>query len=267
MINLLLQFFKFFGILFFIVVYMVHSVFIWVAYADHWQARRKALPWHGYYCTIALKILGIKVNVQRPSESRVQGSALYVGNHLSYLDILITAAIEPTCFVTSVEMRDTPLLGTICRLAGCLFVERRSRLNLHNEIKEITQGLQESLDVTIFPESTSTNGEELLRFRNPLYLAAIDADKPIVPFCINYVQVGSEPLSLSNRDFVFWYGDMPFVSHLWNVCGLGGIKVELTYLPAIDPRGKERSQLALESYEQVKTAFRPIRPEEDIKAN
>jgi 1-acyl-sn-glycerol-3-phosphate acyltransferase len=216
--------------------------------------------WAAYTLNVKIRLIG------RENLSHA-GNALLVGNHLSYLDIVIIASQATTCFVTSMEIRETPFLGQICMLAGCLFVERRSRKDLAKEIEELTVGLSRGLCVTIFPEATSTNGEQILRFRRPLFLAAVKAQKPVIPMVINYRVLGKDPLSVNNRDKVFWYGDMPFASHLWELCGLGNIEVDLNFLEPIYPSpDQEPGELSAKAQVAVESVFIPVRPFEAEKA-
>jgi 1-acyl-sn-glycerol-3-phosphate acyltransferase len=85
-------------------------------------------------------------------------------------------------------MKNTFFLGQICKFASCLFVERRSRGNLDQEIKEITDALNYGHNVLIFPEGTSTNGDEVLRFKRPLFNAAIFSSKKVLPATLNYLE-------------------------------------------------------------------------------
>lgn len=186
-------------------------------------------------------------------------SALLVGNHLSYLDILVHASLRPSCFVTSVEIRDTPFLGHICKLAGCVFVERRNRENLSQEIAEVSTMLSHGGNVTIFPEATSTNGESVLRFKRPLFQAAIDAKAPIIPVTINYEQLDNKPVTLKNRDDICWYGDMAFLPHLWRVLQQSRIDVSLRYHGIVAPEGDPTS-LSLHAHELVNSSYKPITP-------
>src|SRR5262245_2622629 len=61
-------------------------------------------------------------------QTRVVGSVprngLLVCNHLSYLDVLILAALNPSSFVAKSEVRHWPMFGWFARLAGTIFVER-----------------------------------------------------------------------------------------------------------------------------------------------
>jgi 1-acyl-sn-glycerol-3-phosphate acyltransferase len=210
--------------------------------------------------TLVLLILNIKVkaigveNIQNPR------GILFVGNHLSYIDVIVISSRVPSCFVTSVEIRETIGLGQICYMAGCLFVERRNKMNILNEVSEIRDGLQKGLNVSIFPESTSTNGEQILRFRKPLFVAALHAGAPVVPFCLNYRLVGGEKINKVLRDKIFWYGDMAFFPHLWALSGAGGIEMDITFLPPI--RTKEgvddASEVAARAQSSVESVFTPV---------
>jgi 1-acyl-sn-glycerol-3-phosphate acyltransferase len=208
-----------------------------------------------FYAKIMLILMGIKVNLSDEQRAQARGKLL-VGNHMSYIDVLFTAAVNPGCFVTSVEMKKTPFLGQICQLGGCVFVERRNRKNLKNEIREITESLRNGLDVFVFPEATSTNGDEVIRFRRPLFNAAIDAGVEILPFTINYLRANNLKINTQNRDLICWYGDMTFFDHLWNLFAIQNIEVSLDFHNRIQTNAEtEPLVLAELSHEAVKSSF------------
>ncbi len=261
----LLQPLRFLTTFFLILAYMAHAFWLslWVGRQDPYVLRHHLTRWLKLYSKLGLKILGVQVRVSgRPLQERAQ---LVVSNHLSYLDVLVLSSQKAGCFVTSQDIRQTPFLGQIVELAGCLFVDRRSRENLAQEISQLTEALQAGLSVMVFPEATSTNGESVLRFRRPLFNAAILSAQPVQPLCLNYQELGGEPVNTVNRDSVFWYGDMPFASHLWALSGLGKIVVEVCVLDPINPIlarefGGERPDqwLAEKSYQEVVEAFQPV---------
>lgn len=214
-------------------------------------------------CKVGLTILGVEV--QTKGQKNKKTNHLIVANHLSYLDILVHSSQSPSCFVTSMEIKETPVLGQICSLAACLFVERRNKENLRKEISELTESLEAGIDVTIFPEATSTNGEQLLRFRRPLFAAAIFADKPVQPICLNYFTPDMNRLTLKNRDDVCWYGDMDFVPHLWRLVGHRNLIAELNYLEELAPTSAE--DLTQTSFEKINATFLPVINEHSQAAN
>jgi 1-acyl-sn-glycerol-3-phosphate acyltransferase len=240
--------------------FLFHMSIVWLFVRGHWNRVRWSNSILTGYCRLGLWMLNIKARLVGAENLVAAGTGLFVCNHLSYIDVLVLHSIVPACFVTSREIKETPVLGQVCQLAGCLFVERRNKLNILNEVSEISEGLKENLNVAIFPEATSTNGEQILRFRRPLFFAAIQAAKPVVPFCLNYVTVGGEPINVKTRDKIFWYGDMDFVSHLWALAGSGGVQADLHCLqPLYAAPVDDATSLAQKSQDIVTAAFKPVK--------
>jgi lyso-ornithine lipid O-acyltransferase len=212
------------------------------------------------YSRFCLWFMGITVEIKNAElENRGPNRGLIVCNHLSYLDVLILCARYPACFVTSVEVRNTPVLGQLSELAGCLFVERRNRENLSKEVRDLTEALKREESVVIFPEATSTNGDEVLRFRRPLFQSALDSKKPILPLTLNYRSIDGAPITRSNRDLVCWYDDMTFIDHLWSFFKQGPTRVELVIGKAINPGEFESTEaLALRAHQQVSESFKSL---------
>lgn len=213
------------------VAYGVESLLWGGRYQDAWMRRRRRTHLISRYSRWGLKVLGVKVTVR--GDFGVEEASLLVGNHLSYLDVLVCASIRPSAFVTSEEVRQSPGLGWLCELGGCLFVERRTRARLKAEVGEIAEALRQGISVTVFPEATSTNGDEVLRFRRPLFYAASESQRPVVPFCLNYELVNGESLHRDNRDIVCWYGDMDFIPHLWKLAQQRSLQVRVEVGPAL----------------------------------
>lgn len=197
----------------------------------------------GFISRILISILGIKISHNLKSIDKSKNYFI-VSNHLSYIDILIISSILPTSFVTSMEMKRTPFLGQIIQLAGCLFVERRSKKNILNEIGDIENALNKGLNVTVFPEATSTNGEQVLNFKRSLFQSAMNTKVDVLPMTLNYKKVNGEKISLKNRDTVCWYGDMEFAPHLWSLCKARSIEVEII-TPGILPSQNEQKSTAI----------------------
>ena len=238
--------------------YMGHASLIWIFVRDEWAKRRRLVETIAFYCRFAVRVLNIRVSVvgQRPENHR---GIFLVGNHLSYADILSLSSVFPSSFVTSMEMKKAPFLGQICRAAGCVFVDRKNRMKILGEISEIVDGLRNQLNVLVFPEATSTNGDQVLRFRRPLFAAAEAAGAPILPFCVNYTSIDGAPVNVCNRDLICWYGDMGFVAHLWRLVQLKEISVEIHFLPmVIIGKGDDLAQIAALSQSRVESVFRSL---------
>ncbi|EQC51972.1 1-acyl-sn-glycerol-3-phosphate acyltransferase [Bacteriovorax sp. DB6_IX] len=209
------------------------------------------------YSKACLKIFSIEVDYKVYLERSTHH--FIVCNHLSYLDIMIVAARFPTMFVTSMEMKKTPFLGQICTLGGCLFVDRRSRENRHKELRELEDALNSGLNITVFPEATSTDGSRVKQFKMALFDAAIRTQTPILPLCLNYCRLDYCEINKNNRDKVFWYDEMTFFAHFWSMLKCRRIQVRLhqgeTILPSYDCK---KLDLADRSREIVTQFYRPI---------
>jgi 1-acyl-sn-glycerol-3-phosphate acyltransferase len=211
------------------------------------------------YSKFLLKMMGLKILVKDESDARSYDGNLFISNHLSYLDILVLSSIQASSYVTSLEMKKTPLLGQICLLAGCVFVNRKNKKDIHNEIREITKSLSDGVNVTIFPEATSTNGERVLRFKRPLFQAAIDAKKAVIPLTINYNFINDSAVSLENRDNLFWYDDMTFGDHLWGVFKLRSAVITVNRGKLINvSEESDVVELSLLVHEKVNSKYAPI---------
>jgi 1-acyl-sn-glycerol-3-phosphate acyltransferase len=78
--------------------------------------------------------------------------------------------------------------------------------------------------VLLFPEGTSTDGAQLLRFRSRLIDPATTAGVPITAVGIRYVIEGG----VEERELC-WYGDEEFLTHLWKVLGVAGFSAQLRF--------------------------------------
>lgn len=211
------------------------------------------------HCRWGLQILKIKleyaVQVHAP-----QTSALVVSNHLSYLDVLVMMSIKPCAYVTSVEIKETFLLGHLAQLFGCIFVERRNRSNIDHEIYTITDALLAERSVCIFPEATSTNGDDVLSFKKSLFKSAVDSKHPVRLMCIQYFHKTGRNLSTKERDGVCWYGDAGFFSHLWASMCLDGFRAKLSDLDTLSGTENNRDQLCEKSHKIIRAAYISARP-------
>lgn len=203
-----------------------------------------------------LKVLNIHVDYKITLGLKKNSNYLIVANHLSYLDVLILSAKFPSCFVTSLEVKNSPFIGQLSILAGCLFVDRQNKSNQKNEVLELRDALMNGMSVTVFPEATSTNGEEILRFRRPLFEASIATQKQILPITINYQTIEGQKIDRLNRDIVCWYGEMTFFSHFFKLLHTKNIQVEVLTAEPFSPAILSSIDLAMKSHHIVKSNYK-----------
>ena len=221
---------------------------------------RRCIMKNWIICVVAkiyMFIFNVKVVVK--NHKKIPSGTYVVCNHLGYLDIVVLSSLQPLSCLSSLEMKNTPVLGHMCRVSGCLFIDRESIRNMRGEIGTIVEVLRAGLTVLVFPEATSTNGETVLRFRRALYMAATQAKAPIQPLCLNYRKIDGGPVVKANRHKIFWYGDMAFSPSFIDLLMCKSISVEVTYLDTLEARASgTTADLANKSYKSVLAAYTPI---------
>jgi len=210
------------------------------------------------FCSqMMLVALGVRVKSKDHSKIKSWNGMLIVSNHLSYLDIVILSSLVPCAFVTSTAVRDTPFLGWICRVAGCVFVDRVNFRSLPGELTQLYSILDAGMNVCIFPESTSSNGDRVLPFKRAMFKSVEGQRRFVVPVTLQYRKVGGEKLSLKNRDLICWYGNMPFFPHFLKLISASRVKVETCFHPRIDASLNSSARLAGLSWQAVVSHYHP----------
>ena len=169
-----------------------------------------------------LTALGIQYRVKGQPPSR----GLVVCNHLSYLDVLVLSAAMPCFFVAKVEIGGWPFFGKAARSGGTIFVDRGSLASAMSVADQISARLKLPIPVPVllFPEGTSTDGSQVLRFHSRLIDPATSAGAPITAAAVRYVIDGGVP----ERELC-WFGDTLFVTHLLKALGTPGFVAEVTF--------------------------------------
>ncbi|OPX14509.1 lysophospholipid acyltransferase family protein [Gordonia sp. i37] len=133
-----------------------------------------------------LRAIGIRVIIddRRPFPSRARG--LIVANHISYLDILAIAVVQPAHFVAKSDVAAMPGISTLARRLGVICIDRGSLRTLPTVISEAVAGLERDSSVAVFPEGTTWCGRAQGGFRPAFFQSALDAGVPILPIGIAF---------------------------------------------------------------------------------
>lgn len=169
-----------------------------------------------------LASLGIEYRLEGQPPTR----GLVVCNHLSYIDILVLSAAMPCFFVAKIEIGGWPFFGKAARSGGTIFVDRSSLASAQSVAEQMTERLMLPIPIPVllFPEGTSTDGSEVIRFHSRLIDPATSLRVPITTVAIRYaIEDGTEERELC------WYGDETFVNHLWKVLGVAGFEADLRF--------------------------------------
>jgi lyso-ornithine lipid O-acyltransferase len=202
---------------------------------------RARAQWLHRSCRIVLRRLGFELRVI----GELPTSGLIASNHLSYLDILLYGATVPCVFVSKVEVRDWPLLGLLAALGGTVFIDRKSGASTAEAARRIEELLAAGVLVLVFPEGTSSDGAEVLRFHASLFEPAVRVGAPVTAGAIEY----SAGAGATERDLCY-YGDISFVPHLIETLQLPEIVATLRFGSPGTVHG-DRRQAARQTREAV----------------
>ncbi|MCF2682664.1 lysophospholipid acyltransferase family protein [Faecalicatena contorta] len=135
-----------------------------------------------------LKITGVEITVIG-EENVPDEPVLFIGNHRSYFDILITYARckRLTGYIAKKEMLSIPLLSTWMKRLYCLFLDRSNPKEGLKTILQAIDYIKQGISICIFPEGTRNKGAELslLPFHNGSFKIADKTGCAIIPMSIN----------------------------------------------------------------------------------
>lgn len=188
-------------------------------------------------------------------------ASLLVGNHLGFVDIVCLCSLRSNVFITSIEMKETPVLGQIAELGGCAYVNRRNRMGIQQELQDMVDVLRKGFRIVLYAESVASNGEQVLPFKKTLIMSAGLAGRPIRPFVFNFRKINGKPVQFEMRDAVCWYGDHSFISAVWKSLQLDSLTCEIEFLPLVHTRpDDDRAELAQKLHAMVSAKYSPFYP-------
>lgn len=192
-------------------------------------------------------ILRLEVKVRgRP----VDGPALLVANHISWMDIPVLGWIPTISFLSKAEVRRWPVIGWLAARGGTLFIRRGERGSADSAAEQITWHLVRGRKVLLFPEGTTTDGSGVRAFHPRLFAAALLANVPVQPIALRYTLPQGQAHGTPHPTAPF-IGDDTFPSHLWRVLGEPRIVVEIDFLAPLNAHGRERKTLAQSAQQQI----------------
>jgi 1-acyl-sn-glycerol-3-phosphate acyltransferase len=205
------------------------------------RSRRVAAEWLQQTAEGCRRILALEARTFGPLPTR----GLLVANHLSYLDIILLAALRPCVFVSKSEVRAWLIFGQCAKLGSTIFVDRTRRGEVSGVAVQMRAALAEDLLIVLFPEGTSSGGASVLPFRSSLLEPALQLGCPVTATAISYsLEQGSVP------DEICYWRDMTLLPHLLNVWSKPRIHATLRSGVA-HIRGGDRKSLARELHDEV----------------
>lgn len=166
-----------------------------------------------------IRFSGTKVIALGEENIPKDSGVLYVGNHRSYFDIVLTyvRVPRPTGYVAKAEMLKWPLLRDWMNNLHCLFLDRR---NIKEGLKTILIGVEKvksGISICIFPEGTrNKTSDTFLPFHEGSFKIAERGKVPIIPMSIvNSGSVFEDHLpKIKKATVVIEYGKPVYIDQL-----------------------------------------------------
>ena len=202
-----------------------------------------------YFCRQLCQVFNIKVQVhgEIPREP-----ALWVSNHISWLDIAVLGSGARVFFLAKAEIENWPVFGKLAKGGGTLFIKRGSGDSVRIR-EQITDFLKQDIPVLFFPEATTSDGRFIKKVHGRILGAAIEANRPVQICLICYVNQQGE------LDLVAPYvNDLSFAAHVKKVLEMPEVTAHLMALPAISSEGHTVDSLTREVQEKMQEGLHEL---------
>lgn len=136
---------------------------------------------------VCLFIAGTTVEVRGEEKVPQDEAVLYIGNHRSYFDILITyvRVPRPTGYIAKKEMLRYPLLVNWMKNLHCLFLDRQDIKQGLKVILDAIEKVKSGISICIFPEGTRNRvNHTFMEFHEGSFKIAAKTGCAIVPMTI-----------------------------------------------------------------------------------
>lgn len=148
-------------------------------------------------------------------------SMIFVGNHISYLDIpLLMSSVSDIAFVAKSELKSWPVFGPAASQVNTVFVNRNCGDSRKSARETIKNAISNGQRIVIFPSGT-TSMDESRTWKRGAFEIAHELKIPIQAFKISY-----RPLRTAayiDKDF--------FPAHLYNLTSKNNIEAHIEFAP------------------------------------
>jgi 1-acyl-sn-glycerol-3-phosphate acyltransferase len=212
--------------------------------------REQRADWLHRFCARGIRGMGIEIGVEGVFRER----GALISNHLSYLDIVVFATLHPCVFVSKEEVRRWPVVGWMTTMSGTVYVARGHGGSAMKARKEMQAVLDAGLPVVFFPEGTTSNGSQLLKFHSGLLSQVTAGGAPVTAAYLQYTFAEDNGPDVSVADDVCYWGNRNMLAHIFRLLALRGVRAEIRFAEepiAFSSDGLHRKMAAVEARSAV----------------
>jgi 1-acyl-sn-glycerol-3-phosphate acyltransferase len=159
----------------------------------------------------------------------VPGAAMFVANHVSWVDIVLLHSQRMMGFVAKREIAGWPVVGWLAMRGETIFHQRGSQESLGGVLHEMLARLRAGRSVGVFPEGRTRDGSEIGPFHARIFLAAVEAGVPVQPVALRYGEGGSAQTAVA------FTARENFMQNFVRLLGEPGRVAEVVFLGPIAP--------------------------------
>jgi 1-acyl-sn-glycerol-3-phosphate acyltransferase len=149
-------------------------------------------------------------------------AGLIISNHRSYFDPIVILKNILAYPVGKKEVASWPIIGSVCKTTGVIFVKRENKESRKNTLLEINTVLEKGYSIFIAPEGTTHIEPTTINFNPGAFAQASKLGVPVIPVAIDF----------KNLDDA-WIGDDTFVPHFLRCFGKWRTEIKVSYLQPI----------------------------------
>ena len=166
---------------FLITLLLLYPAFLLLLSREDWfgGAFRLMRIWANWLCYGAGILPSVRYDL---SKKNIPKPCIFVSNHASYLDIVLSYVVIPQyfIFVAKHELDRAPLFRIFFKRMNIL-VNRQSNVDSHRAYVKAGERIDKGESVFIFPEAGISSSGKMIPFKNGAFKLAIDKQVPIVP--------------------------------------------------------------------------------------
>lgn len=138
-----------------------------------------------WWAKTLLWVAGVDVRVSGTEFTDGESPRIFVGNHVSWFDVLAAAAVLPRGkYVAKAELFRVPVFGQAIRWIGMIEIERENRKAAFDSLERAAAKIRAGNAVVMFAEGTRGEEYALRPFKKGPFVLAITAGVPVVPMVI-----------------------------------------------------------------------------------
>ncbi|MDB5284645.1 MAG: phospholipid/glycerol acyltransferase [Bacteroidota bacterium] len=148
-----------------------------------------------YASPFLLMMMGIRLKISGDENVDPASTYVYVANHASQVDILVTAASipQPIRFLAKSEIKKIPLFGYMTKMLA-IMVDRKNKESREKSVHYMIDELKKGNSIFLYPEGTRNRTPQPLKeFKDGAFRIAIMAQTPIIVQTLTGAKTVNDP--------------------------------------------------------------------------